>query len=71
MSAAVAHHSNAQRAAAAAGIVARAGRRWGLLPYQVVVAASIAANAVLRHGQSAAGAVAAVRRAARAKGGAA
>ncbi|MBA0342098.1 hypothetical protein D7U87_15520 [Stenotrophomonas maltophilia] len=71
MSAALAHHSNAQRAAAAAGIVARAGRRWGLLPYQVVIASSIAANAVLRHGQSAAGAVAAVRRAARAKGGAA
>lgn len=71
MSAAIAHHSNAQRAAAAAGIVARAGRRWGLLPYQVVIASSIAANAVLRHGQSAAGAVAAVRRATRAKGGAA
>ena len=71
MSAALAHHSNAQRATAAAGIVARAGRRWGLLPYQVVIASSIAANAVLRHGQSAAGAVAAVRRAARAKGGAA
>ncbi|MBA0263874.1 hypothetical protein D7T58_07060 [Stenotrophomonas maltophilia] len=71
MSAALANHSNAQRAAAAAGIVARAGRRWGLLPYQVVIASSIAANAVLRHGQSAAGAVAAVRRAARAKGGAA
>ncbi|OBU64355.1 hypothetical protein A9K58_17340 [Stenotrophomonas maltophilia] len=71
MSATLARHSNAQRAAAAAGIVARAGRRWGLLPYQVVIAASIAANAVLRHGQSAAGAVAAVRRAARAKGGAA
>ncbi|WP_401728565.1 hypothetical protein [Stenotrophomonas muris] len=71
MSAALAHHSNAQRAAAAAGIVARAGRRWGLLPYQVVVAASVAANAVLRHGQSAAGAVAAVRSAARAQGGAA
>lgn len=71
MSAALAHHSNAQRAAAAAGIVARAGRRWGLLPNQVIAAASFAANAVLRHGQSAAGAVAAVRRAARAKGGAA
>ncbi|PZT41896.1 hypothetical protein A7X92_03735 [Stenotrophomonas maltophilia] len=71
MSTVLAHHSNAQRAAAAAGIVARAGRRWGLLPYQVVIASSIAANAVLRHGQSAAGAVAAVRRAARAKGGAA
>lgn len=71
MSAALAHHSNAQRAAAAAGIVARAGQRWGLLPYQVVVAASIAANAVLRQGQSAAGAVAAVRSAARAKAGAA
>ncbi|MEA1827334.1 hypothetical protein [Stenotrophomonas maltophilia] len=40
MSAVLAHHSNAQRAAAAAGIVARAGRRWGLLPYQVVVAAA-------------------------------
>lgn len=65
----LARHSNAQRAAAAAGIVARAGRRWGLLPYQVVVAASIAANAVLKHGQSAAGAVAAVRSAARAQGG--
>lgn len=71
MSAALPHHSKAQRAAAAAGIVARAGRRWGLLPYQVVVAASIAANAVLRHGQSAAGAVAAVRTAARAHRGAA
>lgn len=71
MSAALAHHSSAQRAAAAAGIVARAGRRWGLLPYQVVIAASIAANAVLRHGHSAAGAVAAVRSAARAQGGAA
>lgn len=71
MSATLDHHSNAQRAAAAAGIVARAGRRWGLLPYQVVVAASIAANAVLRHGQSAAGAVAAVRSAARAQAGAA
>ncbi|CRD61497.1 hypothetical protein [Stenotrophomonas thermophila] len=71
MSAALAHHSDAQRAAAAAGIVARAGRRWGLLPYQVVIAASITANAVLRHGQSAAGAVAAARRAARAQAGAA
>ncbi|WP_329867194.1 hypothetical protein [Stenotrophomonas hibiscicola] len=71
MIASLPNHSNAQRAAAAAGIVARAGRRWGLLPYQVVIAASITANAVLRHGQSAAGAVAAVRRAARAKGGAA
>ncbi|MGN7766893.1 hypothetical protein ACTJJM_05255 [Stenotrophomonas sp. 22692] len=71
MSAALAHYSNAQRAAAAAGIVARAGNRWGLLPYQVVVASSVAANAVLRHGQSAAGAVAAVRSAARAQGGAA
>ncbi|MCU1179890.1 hypothetical protein JAK28_12795 [Stenotrophomonas maltophilia] len=71
MSAALAHHSNAQRAAAAAGIVARAGRRWGLLPNQVVVASSIAANAVLRQGKSAAGAVAAVRSAARAHGGAA
>jgi len=40
MSAALAHHSNAQRAAAAAGIVARAGRRWGLLPNQVIAAAS-------------------------------
>jgi hypothetical protein len=71
MSAVIANHSQAQRAAAAAGIVARAGKRWGLLPYQVVVAASIAANAVLRHGQCAAGAVAAVRSAARAQGGAA
>ncbi|HDX0816427.1 TPA: hypothetical protein RNS63_002903 [Stenotrophomonas maltophilia] len=71
MSAALAHHSNAQRAAAAAGIVARAGRRWGLLPNQVIAAASFAANAVLRHGQSAAGAVATVRSAARAQGGAA
>ncbi len=71
MSAAFVNHSNAQRAAAAAGIVARAGRRWGLLPYQVVIASSIAANAVLRHGQSAAGAVAAARCAARAKAGAA
>ncbi len=71
MSAALAHHSNAQRAAAAAGIVARAGKRWGLLPYQVVIAASIAANAVLRHGQSAAGAVATIRSAARAQAGAA
>jgi len=71
MSAVIANHSQAQRAAAAAGIVARAGKRWGLLPYQVVVAASIAANAVLRHGQSAAGAVAAVRSTARAQGGAA
>jgi len=65
MSAALANHSSAQRAAAAAGTVARAGRRWGLLPHQVVIASSIAANAVLRHGQSAAGAVAAVRTAAR------
>ncbi|MEN5389978.1 hypothetical protein ABE587_09120 [[Pseudomonas] hibiscicola] len=71
MSAALVNHSNAKRAAAAAGIVARAGRRWGLLPYQVVVAASIAANAVLRQGKSAAGAVAAARRAARAQAGAA
>lgn len=71
MSADLAHHSNEQRAAAAARAVAHAGRRWGLLPYQVVVAARIAANAVLRHGQSAAGAVAAARRAARAQGGAA
>lgn len=71
MSAALGNHSNAQRAAAAAGIVARAGRRWGLLPYQVVIAASIAANAVLRHGKSAAGAVAAARRTARAQAGAA
>ncbi|HEL4830229.1 TPA: hypothetical protein UN269_000110 [Stenotrophomonas maltophilia] len=71
MSAALAHHSNAQRAAAAAGIVARAGRRWGLLPNQVIAAASYAANAVLRQGKSAAGAVAAVRSAARAHGGAA
>lgn len=71
MSAILGHHSNAQRAAAAAGIVARAGRRWGLLPYQVVVAVSFAANAVLRHGQSAAGAVAAVRSAARAQAGSA
>jgi len=71
MSAALAHHSNAQRAAAAAGIVARAGRRWGLLPNQVIAAASYAANAVLRHGQSAGGAVAAVRSAARAQAGAA
>lgn len=69
MSAALAHHSNAQRAAAAAGIVARAGRRWGLLPHQVVIAASIAANAVLRHSQSAAGAVATIRSAARAQAG--
>ncbi|OBU55485.1 hypothetical protein [Stenotrophomonas maltophilia] len=71
MSAVVARHSNAQRAAAAAGIVARAGRRWGLLPYEVVVASSIAANAVLRQGKSAAGAVAAARRTARAQAGAA
>lgn len=71
MSAALARHSNAQRAAAAAGIVARAGRRWGLLPYQVVAAASFAANAVLRQGKSAAGAIAAARRAARAPAGAA
>lgn len=71
MSAALAHHSNAQRAAAAAGIVARAGRRWGLPPYQAVAAASIAANAVLRQGKSAAGAVAAARRAARVQAGAA
>ncbi|MCU0996846.1 hypothetical protein [Stenotrophomonas maltophilia] len=71
MSAVIAHHSNAQRAAAAAGIVARAGRRWGLLPYQVVVAASVAANAVLWQGKSAAGAVAAARRSARAQAGAA
>lgn len=71
MSAVVANHSQAQRAAAAAGIVARAGKRWGLLPYQVVVAASVATNAVLRHGHSAAGAVAAIRSAARAQGGAA
>ncbi|MDT3432314.1 hypothetical protein ROV94_15710 [Stenotrophomonas maltophilia] len=71
MSAVVAHHSSGQRAAAAAGIVARAGLRWGLLPYQVVIASSIAANSVLQHGQSAAGAVAAVRRAARAQAGAA
>lgn len=65
MSAAIVRHSPAQRAAAAAGIVARAGRRWGLLPYQVVIASSIAANAVLRQGKSAAGAVAAARRTAR------
>ncbi|WP_445979047.1 hypothetical protein [Stenotrophomonas muris] len=71
MSAALVNHSNGQRAAAAAGIVARAGRRWGLLPYQVVIASSIAANAVLRKGKSAAGAVAAARRAARAQAGAA
>lgn len=64
-------HSNAQRAAAAAGIVARAGQRWGLLPYQVIAAASLTANAVLRQGKSAAGAVAAARRAARAQAGAA
>ncbi|CRD54387.1 hypothetical protein [Stenotrophomonas indicatrix] len=70
MSAVIANHSYEQRAAAAAGAVAQAGKRWGLLLYQVVVAASIAANAVLRHGQSAAGAVSAVRSAARAKGGA-
>ncbi|UKJ24199.1 hypothetical protein [Stenotrophomonas maltophilia] len=68
---ALALHSNAQRAAAAAGIVARAGRRWGLLPYQVAIASSIAANAVLRQGKSAAGAVSAARRAARAQAGAA
>lgn len=71
MSAALAHHSSAQRAPAAAGIVARAGRRWGLPPYQVVISSSIAANAVLRQGKSAAGAVAAARRAARAQAGAA
>ncbi|MBH1736302.1 hypothetical protein I5V12_01660 [Stenotrophomonas maltophilia] len=71
MNASHAHHSDAQRAAAAAGIVARAGRRWGLLPYQVVIAASIAANVVLRQGKSAAGAVAAARRAALAQVGAA
>lgn len=71
MIASLPNHSNAQRAAAAAGIVARAGRRWGLLPYQVVVAASFAANAVLLQGKSTAGAVAAVRRAARAQAGAA
>ncbi|MGK3726783.1 hypothetical protein [Stenotrophomonas sp. 6O] len=71
MSATLAQHSDAQRAAAAASIVARAGRRWGLLPYQVVIASSIAANAVLRQGKSAAGAVAAARRAARAQAGAA
>ncbi|PZT12439.1 hypothetical protein [Stenotrophomonas maltophilia] len=71
MSAVLTHHSNAQRAAAVAGIVARAGRRWGLLPYQVVIAASIAANAVLRQGKSAAGAVAVARRVARAQAGAA
>lgn len=69
MSAVIVRHSPAQRAAAAAGIVALAGRRWGLIPDQAVIAASIAANAVLRHGQSAAGAVAAVRSAARAQGG--
>jgi hypothetical protein len=71
MSAVIANHSQAQRAAAAAGIVARAGKRWGLLPYQVVVATSFAANAVLRHGQSAAGAVATIRSAARVRVGAA
>ncbi|OBU61954.1 hypothetical protein [Stenotrophomonas maltophilia] len=65
MSAIIANHSNTQRAAAAASIVTRAGRRWGLLPYQVVIASSIAANAVLRQGKSAAGAVAAARSAAR------
>lgn len=65
MSAAIVDHSPAQRAAAAAGIVARARRRWGLLPYQVVIASSIAANAVLRQGKSAAGAVAAARSTAR------
>lgn len=47
------------------GIVARAGRRWVLLPYQVVAASSFAANAVLQQGKSAAGAVAAARRAVR------
>lgn len=71
MSAALANHSNEQRAAAAARAVAHAGRRWGLLPYQVVIASSIAANAVLRQGKSAAGAVAAARRAAHAQAGAA
>ncbi|MCU1017049.1 hypothetical protein JAK38_06585 [Stenotrophomonas maltophilia] len=71
MSAALAHHSNAQRAAAAAGIVARASRRWGLVPNQVIAAAGFAANAVLRQGKSAAVAVAAARRAARAQAGAA
>mgnify|MGYP000511696399 CR=1 FL=1 len=50
-------------------IVARAAGRWGLRPYQVVIAASLAANGVLRQGQSVAGAVAAVRRAARAQAG--
>lgn len=71
MSAALVNHSKAQRAAAGAGVVARAGRRWGLLSHQVVIASSIAANAVLRQGKSAAGAVAAARRAARAQSGAA
>lgn len=71
MSAALAHHSNTQRAAAAAGIVARAGRRWGLLPHQVVTAASIAADIVRLQGKSVAGAVAAARRAARVQAGAA
>ncbi|HEL4830391.1 hypothetical protein R1L06_05115 [Stenotrophomonas sp. C4297] len=67
----LAHHSNEQRAAAAAGIVARTGRRWGLLPNLVVAASNIAANAVLRQGKSAAGAIVAARRAARAQAGAA
>ncbi|HID8537172.1 TPA: hypothetical protein ACXIMI_002302 [Stenotrophomonas maltophilia] len=71
MSAALAHHSNDQRAAAAAGIVARAGRRWGLLPYQVVAAANSAADIVRLQGKSVAGAVSAARRAARAQAGAA
>lgn len=67
---AVASYSRSQRAAAAAAIVDSAGQRWGLLPYQVVRAADAAAVRVLRN-QSVAGAVAAVRRAARAKVGAA
>ncbi len=67
---AVATYPRTERARAAAAIVDRAGKRWGLLPYQVVIAADAAAVRVLRN-QSVAGAVAAVRRAARAQGGAA
>ncbi|WP_353085917.1 hypothetical protein [Stenotrophomonas sp.] len=42
MSAIIPNHCQAQRATAAAGMVTRAGHRWGFLPYQVVVALLLA-----------------------------
>jgi len=71
MSAVIANHSPVQRAAAAAGIVRRAARRWGVRPELVRYVAGHAAAGVLLHGQSVAGAVAAARLDARAQGGAA